>query len=141
MKARKARSALKSIRNLARLDQVWLALTFAVCASLVPVAPVRSAPTVRHPPSGIREATERAQYQARLQEVLKDKAGYAASIVAHWESEAKAHGRWDTNYASDLFRALMRLGPENLLAVGDATSFAEMMDALGGRSAGAVDHA
>ena len=70
------------------------------------------------------EAAQAADYQQKLQQVVNDKAGYAAAIVQRWDSSAKASGRWDENYATDLFGALMKLQPENLLAAGEASSFA-----------------
>src|SRR5690349_14242713 len=81
---------------------------------------------VRSPVEG-PEAIERAQHQAKLQLVLNEKASYAASIVRRWENDARASGRWEENYASDLQNALMKLLPENLLAAGEAPSYNEMM--------------
>ena len=79
---------------------------------------------------GVEEAARRAQYQEKLQKVANDKAGYASAIVRRWEDSAKASGRWDANYAADLYGALMTLQPDNLIVVGDAPTFKAMMSAL-----------
>jgi hypothetical protein len=73
------------------------------------------------------EPAEQTEYQAGLREVLRDKAGYAAAIVWRWEGEAKAIGKWDPDYASNLFGALMQLPPDHLLAAGKASSYQEVM--------------
>jgi hypothetical protein len=74
--------------------------------------------------------TARAQYQEKLQQVFKDKAGYAASIVRRWEASAKESGKWDENYESDLSAALVKLMPDNLIEAGDATSYESLMHVL-----------
>jgi hypothetical protein len=63
------------------------------------------------------------QYQAKLQQIASDKAPYATAIVQRWESDARASDRWDANYSTELFNALMGLQPENLLAAGQAGSY------------------
>lgn len=73
------------------------------------------------------EPAEQTEYRAGLREVLRDKAGYAAAIVWRWEGEAKAIGKWDLEYASNLFGALMQLPPEHLLAAGEASSYQDVM--------------
>ncbi len=76
------------------------------------------------------EAIQRAQRQHEVQQVLGDKAGYAAAIVARWEESAREAGRWDENYSVDLLESLMGLDPENLLAAGEAASYQAMMTVL-----------
>jgi hypothetical protein len=80
----------------------------------------------------IRAALEaaRSQYQEKLQQVFKDKAGYAAAIVRRWEASAKESGKWDENFESDLSAALVKLMPDNLIEAGEATSYESMMHVL-----------
>jgi hypothetical protein len=73
------------------------------------------------------EANRRAQRQQEVQQVLGDKAGYAAAIVARWEESAREAGRWDKSYSIDLLESLMKLDAENLLAAGKASSYQAMM--------------
>src|SRR5262245_18070499 len=83
--------------------------------------------------SRVRDASVAIQgeeYQEKLQQVLNDKADYAARIVQRWEDVARASGRWDKSAAADLYNALMQLPPENLLAAGEASSYEEMMRVL-----------
>lgn len=77
-----------------------------------------------------QEATQRAQQQETLQQILSDRASYAAAIVRRWEDSARASDRWDSNYSVDLQKALMNLQPENLLAAGEASSYKAMMRVL-----------
>ncbi len=77
-----------------------------------------------------QEAAQRSQYQEKLQQVLIDKAAYAATIASRWEQSARASGRWDENYSTDLQAALVRLSPDNLLAAGEAPSYKAMMTVL-----------
>ena len=76
------------------------------------------------------EAIQRAQRQQEMRQVLGDKAGYAAAIVARWEESAREAGRWDKHSSVDLLKSLMRLNPENLLAAGEASSYEAMMTVL-----------
>jgi len=78
----------------------------------------------------VQEATQRAQYQQKLQQVISDKAGYAATVVRRWEEAARASDRWNENYTQDLLGALMKLQPDNLLAAGEAPSYQAMMRVL-----------
>jgi len=74
---------------------------------------------------------ERArQRQEKLQQVTKDKAAYAASIVERWQTAARDSGKWDENFAGDLQKALVSLQPESLLDVGEAPTFDTMMKVL-----------
>jgi len=85
------------------------------------------------PAAGARggaEAIPGGQRQHDLQQVLGDKAGYAAAIVARWEESAREAGRWDKNYSVDLLESLMKLDPENLLAAGEASSYQAVMTVL-----------
>lgn len=65
-----------------------------------------------------------------VQQVRSDRAGYAAALVARWEPSARESGRWDKSYSADLLDSLMRLDPENLLAAGEAPSYAAMLTVL-----------
>ncbi len=76
------------------------------------------------------DAIQRAQRQARIQQVQSDRAGYAAALVARWEESAREAGRWDKTYSTDLLGSLMKLDPENLLAAGEASSYKAMMTVL-----------
>jgi hypothetical protein len=78
----------------------------------------------------IRQAQEQAQFQQKLMKVTADKAAYASEIVSRWEDAAKASGRWDPNFSTELQGALMQLTPESLLALGGATTFEGMMSML-----------
>jgi hypothetical protein len=78
-----------------------------------------------------QESNQTQEHQAKLQQMLNDKAGYAASIVQRWESAARENGRWDESFAASLSLSLARLQPENLLAAGEASTFKEMMHVLG----------
>jgi hypothetical protein len=85
------------------------------------------------PPTNVQasaEAAQRAASQAKLQQVINDSSSYAAAIVQRWESAARASGRWDANFSSELLKALLKLQPENLLAAGEATSYESMMYVL-----------
>jgi hypothetical protein len=75
-------------------------------------------------------------HQQRLQQIFNDKAGFVAQIVQRWETAAREGGRWDENYTTDMTNALMKLLPENLAAVAEASSFAEVMRVLGTGSRG-----
>ena len=131
MRTRNARSALAwmklSLSGLG-LTRIGPALSLSLVLSLVAIPPAFAQ---KAPSEGdVLDATARAQYQADLQQVRQNKAGYAADIVARWENEARASGKWDPNYAVDLFGALMKLGPDNLLAAGEATSYDAMTAVL-----------
>jgi hypothetical protein len=76
-----------------------------------------------------------AQYQGQLQQVLADKAAYATAIVQRWEPDARASGRWDDNYSTELFNALMSLQPANLVAAGQATSYKGVLNVIATGSA------
>lgn len=96
------------------------------------------------PASGVRNegAIAQGQRQEKIQRVLSDKAGYAAAIVARWEDSAREAGRWDENYPVDLLDSLMKLGPETLLAAGEASSYPALMTVLAtGREAPTVEGA
>lgn len=107
--------------NLARV-----AILLSVSLVALPHVFAQQAPRVRD----AQEAMQEAQYHKKLQQVLHDKADYAAAIVRRWEDAARASGRWDENYAADLYEALMQLQPESLLAAGEASSYDEMMSVL-----------
>jgi hypothetical protein len=94
-------------------------------------------------PSRAALEAARAQYQEKLQQVFKDKPGYAAAIVRRWEASARESGKWDENYESDLRGALVKLMPDNLIEAGDATSYESMMHVLatGRPSASGVPYA
>jgi len=68
--------------------------------------------------------------QKRLLRALNDRAGYAADIVLKWEGAARASGRWDMNYAQDLYGALTKLQTENLIAAGEAPTYEAMMKVI-----------
>ena len=76
------------------------------------------------------EAFLSAQKREKLEQIQSDKTGYAAAIVARWESSARESGRFDRNYSVDLLAALVSLQPENLLAAGEASSYQAMMNVL-----------
>jgi hypothetical protein len=76
------------------------------------------------------EAIRPAERQHEVQQVLRDRAGYAAAIVARWEDSAREAGRWNESYAVDLLQSLMKLDPENLLAAGEASSYQGLMAVL-----------
>jgi hypothetical protein len=46
--------------------------------------------------------TKRQSKEEKLQQIINDKGAYATSIVQRWEDVAKADGRWDNNFATDL---------------------------------------
>jgi hypothetical protein len=105
----------------------WSILT--ACSSLLLLAPSLSAwqePGV----AGAQAHQRRMEYQSKLNEVLNDRAGYVARIVSRWESAARESGRWEEDFVRYLTNALMRLQPENLLAAGEAPSYAEMMNVI-----------
>lgn len=81
-------------------------------------------------PADAQEANKRTQYQEKLQQILNNKAGYAAAIVQRWEGDARASGKWDENYSTDLQAALMKLEPDNLLAAGEAPTYRAMRQVL-----------
>jgi hypothetical protein len=76
------------------------------------------------------EGVERAERQHEMQQLLGDRAGFAAAIVARWEQSAREAGRWDESTSLDLLESLMRLSPDSLLAAGQASSYRAMMAVL-----------
>src|SRR5579863_2865891 len=78
---------------------------------------------------------EQPPYIEKLQQVIKDPAGYAAMIASRWQAAARASGRWDDTYAEEIQGALMKLQPDNLLAAGEASSYEGMMRVLATGSA------
>ncbi len=103
-----------------------LAVILAVSTTIIPNVPAQQASGLR----GAPEAPQIAPVQEKLQEVINNKAGYAAAIVQRWEGDASASGKWDQNSAVDLQTALMKLQPENLLAAGEAPSYNTMLRVL-----------
>jgi hypothetical protein len=105
-----------------------------VSAAFVLVLAMGSPPVLGQPAPGVRDQEEGAIRQARrreaIRQVLGDKAGYAAAIVARWEDSAREAGRWDESYSVDLLESVMKLDPENLLAAGEASSYEAMMTVL-----------
>jgi hypothetical protein len=79
------------------------------------------------------EAAQLAQHQKnleQLQQVLNDKSGYAEAIVLRWEDAAKASGKWDPNFETDMRNALLKLPTEKLLAAGEASTYESMTAVL-----------
>ena len=68
--------------------------------------------------------------QQAAQQIQQDKASYAAAIVARWQDAAKASDKSDPNYAVDMFTALMKMGPDNLLLAGQASTYEAMLDVV-----------
>jgi hypothetical protein len=116
MNASKARSALAAIPTA-------LALVVSVSMSATWTAP--GSAQQLNTSGGASHAMPPAQRQ-----VSGDRAASAAAIVARWQDAARESGKWDQDYAVDLFSALMRLGPENFQAAQDATSFEAMTDVV-----------
>jgi hypothetical protein len=109
----------------ARLGFSWqpfarIAIAVSLSLSVIPPASAQNDPASRGDDP----------HRTRLQQVAQDKGGYAAAIVARWQDAARSSGKWDLHYAVDLFAALMKLGPENLLAAGEATSYEAMTAVL-----------
>jgi hypothetical protein len=107
--------------------------TGAGLATVFVVAMLSSANVFGQQPPGPRDqqvAAERVQHQRRLQQVVDDKVGFAAALVAKWETTARMSGKWNATYATDLQGALMKLAPEDLLAASDATSEKAMMEII-----------
>lgn len=103
-----------------------LAAVLVVSMVLIPNAPAQRVLGLRD----VQEETRRTQYQEKLQQVINDMAGYAATVVQRWEADARASGKWDENYSTDLQNALMKLPPDNLLAAGEASSYEAMLRVL-----------
>ena len=103
-----------------------VAVFLTVSIFVIPSVLAQQIPSLRD----MQDQTRRAQYQEKLQQVLNDKAGYAAAIVQRWESDARASGKWDDNYSTDLQNALVKLAPDNLLAAGEAPTYAAMRRVL-----------
>ena len=78
-------------------------------------------------------------FQAKLQQATNDKPNFVARIVNKWEADARASGKYDSNYATDMQAALMRLQPANLVAAGDATSYSAVLKIL--RNGAAIPNA
>jgi len=78
---------------------------------------------------GAQNSTQ-SSFQEKLQQVANDKANFVARIVNKWESDARASGKYDSNYTTDMQAALMKLQPANLVAVGDATSYKAVLKIL-----------
>ena len=77
-----------------------------------------------------QEALAVSQHQAALQEVTRNPQGAAAEIVRRWENTAMERGRWDERFAEDLYNALLKMQPDNLLAVYKAASFDDLLSVL-----------
>ncbi len=108
------------------LGLLGAAVLLAVSILIVPALSAQRTQT----PEEAQEAARQAEYQAKLQQILNDKAGYVANIVSRWEDSARQLDRWDENYAADLTAALMKLQLDNLLAAGEASSLQEVMNVL-----------
>src|SRR5579871_5291805 len=87
------------------------AVIFAIIAITTPI-------TLAQPQMGNRNpqvSQQQSQYIADLQQVINNKAAYAAAIVQRWEATARASQKWNSTYEVDFQNALTRLQPENLL--------------------------
>jgi hypothetical protein len=78
---------------------------------------------------GAQNATQ-SSFQAKLQQAANDKPNFAARIVNKWEADARASGKYDANYTTDMQAALMKLQPANLVAAGDAASYSAVLKIL-----------
>src|ERR1039458_3637196 len=110
-------------RNLNNNCLTRLAVILGVSIVAIPNVLAQQIPS----PRDLQEETQRAEHQGKLQQVLNDRARYAAGIVQRWETDARASGKWDENYSTDLQNALMKLQPDNLLAAGEASSYEAML--------------
>jgi len=81
-------------------------------------------------PDASKDLAESTQYQQKLRAVTSDTAAYVARIVQKWENAARASGKWDATWETNLTAALMKLSPDNLMIAGDAASLDEMMQVL-----------
>lgn len=77
-----------------------------------------------------QEARAAIQYQVDLQHVTSNPQAVATDIVRRWEDAARDRGRWDVRFAEDLYHALLKLQPDNLLAANRAESFDDLMSVL-----------
>lgn len=103
------------------------AVTFAafIVSSLAVVTPGQAQPAAMK-----NEAAASAARAQQLQQVERDPVGYAAALVARFESEARALGRWDAMAGNDLLNALAKMAPEQLLLAGEATSYKGLMQVV-----------
>jgi hypothetical protein len=114
-------------RSLNRIALARLAASLTVSAMIAATAlGQQQATSFRE----VQQASQQTQYQEKLQQVINDKAAYAATIVQRWERDARASNRWDESYQTDLLNALLKLTPDNLLAAGEAPSYEAMMRVL-----------
>jgi len=81
-------------------------------------------------PEAGKDLAESTQYQQKLKAVTSDTGAYVARLVQKWENAARASGKWDATYETNLTAALMKLSPDNLIAAGDAASYEEVMRVL-----------
>jgi hypothetical protein len=65
-----------------------------------------------------------------LQQVTSNPQAVAIEIVRRWEDAARERGRWDERFAEDLYNALLKLQPDNLLAANKAESFDDLLSVL-----------
>lgn len=113
---------------------VRIAVVFAAPILLTPSLFAQEMALSLGGPSGAQ-----ASFQQKLQQVTNDQASFVSRIVSKWESDARASGKYDSNYATDMQAALMKLQPANLVAVGDATSYNAVLKIL--RSGAAIPNA
>ncbi len=71
-----------------------------------------------------------SSFQEKLQQAENDKSNFVSKIVSKFEADARASGKWDSNYETDMQAALMKLGPANLVAAGNATTYTALLRIL-----------
>ena len=103
-----------------------------VVASLAPVGP--AAAQVDGAPVNVMSAARVQQ----IAQVERDPLTVATALVARWEPEGRASGRWNATTASDLLGALMKVSPENLLLASEASSYKEVLQIIATGGPGAM---
>jgi len=113
-------------RNLCSLTLKLAVMIVAVSIVALPNTYAQQLPHPSDTQGGLRDA----QFGEEMRQILNDKSGYVINIVRKWERDARLSGRWNETWAADLEHALMNLKPDNLLTVGQASTFKGMMEAL-----------
>jgi hypothetical protein len=101
--------------------------------AVVFAAPILIAPNAfaqQFAQSRAAQNADQAAFQTKLQQVSTDKATVVANIASKWEADARASGKWDSSYTTDMQTALMKLQPANLAAAADATSYSALLRIL-----------
>ena len=104
---------------------------FALVVVLVAVAAVPSIAQYRQSAGGSRLPDPR---YAAVAAIAADTSGYAARIVSAWEPYASESGFSGDGWRTELTAALLALTPDKLYDAGQATTYADLVATISGRT-------